>query len=446
MLINRNFSRLWIGQLVSLLGDFVFDTTLLLWVATVLLYGKPYAPIVSSTVLILVAVAAIAVAPFAGVLVDRWDKRRTMLRANLVRFVLIGLLALVASLPAGTVPIPVILILAGVVVTFATAAAGFFNPARIVLVGDIVPENQIGKASGLIQSTMALAAILGPPLAAPLLVTVGAQWTLALSAMSYLLSSALIRSVRPAPADVRSVTPDSHQAEAGRPGMMREFVDGLRLFRGNRVLVTLLVTTTFVMLGAGAINALDVYFVQENLHAAPEWFGLIGAAIGVGALIGSAAAGILGDRFGLARTYCASLLLASGLFLLYSRMTSIGPALIMVTLFSIGLGSLHTVSTPLVMRAVPRSHLGRVLSVFSPIAQVATVISIGVAGALVSALPPEFRISMAGVEFGRIDLVFFGSSAVMLSSAIYAAVTLLGRDRMPARADDTEPDRVETAG
>ena len=71
MLINRNYRRLWFGQAISVIGDEVFDTTLLLWVGVVLLAGRSYAPAVSSIVLVITSVVIVTVGPLAGVFVDR---------------------------------------------------------------------------------------------------------------------------------------------------------------------------------------------------------------------------------------------------------------------------------------------------------------------------------------------------------------------------------------
>lgn len=427
-MINRDFRRFWTGQAISLLGDTVFNTSLLLWIAVVLLRDKGYAPIASSAVLLAAAVVGIVVAPVAGVLVDRWDKRRTMLCTDLIRFVLVGGLTLLSCVPA--VPVPIVLTAIVIVIAVSTAAGGFFNLARVIFVGDVVPAGQLGRASGLVQAAGAGAAIAGPPLAAPLLVGVGVQWALGFNAVSFLVSYLLLRSVRPR-------RPDAAAPSAAAPaGILREFGHGLRLFRTGRVLLTLLITTTLVMLGAGAVNALDVYFLQENLHGDPTMFGLLGGAFGAGALVGSAVAGVFADRLGPARVFRVSLLLAAGLFLVYSRMDSVWPAIAVAMAFSVGLGGVSTVAVPLIMRSVPRSHLGRVLSVFGPVNQAASVISLGAAGTLVGFLPSGFHTTVAGVGFGRIDLVFFGSATLMLAGAFYAFVGLRGADT----ASDAAPD------
>jgi predicted MFS family arabinose efflux permease len=297
-----------------------------------------------------------------------------------------------------------------------------------------------------VQAAGAGAAMIGPPLAAPLLIGVGVQWALALNAVSFLLSYVLIRSVRvtEAPTSTPAPTPAPAREPAPKPDIAREFLAGLKLFRGNRILTTLLITSTLVMLGAGAVNALDVYFLQENLHAAPTLFGLLGAAFGVGALLGSVLGGVFGDKLGHARVFRISLLLAASFFLVYSRMAVIVPAIVIVAVFSVGLGSLSTVIVPLILRTVPRAYLGRVLSVFGPMNQIATVISIATAGILVGVLPRGFHANLAGIGFGRIDLVFFGSAILMLAGAVYALVTLRGVDAKTGTA--AASDQAEEAG
>src|SRR5262249_14063189 len=80
---NRNFAVLWSGQLISNLGDFVFDTTLVVWIATELTRSQPWAPLAVSGVFLAATTPILLIGPLAGVFVDRWDKRRTMLATDL---------------------------------------------------------------------------------------------------------------------------------------------------------------------------------------------------------------------------------------------------------------------------------------------------------------------------------------------------------------------------
>src|SRR6185369_11067366 len=169
----------------SFVGDYVFDTTLILWISTRLLPGKDYAPAAVSGVLVAVAAAIIVVGPAAGVFVDRWDKRRTMMVSDLIRALLVVALAVVATLPKGSIPAAPTLVLIYAVVFVSTGVAQFFQPARFTILGDIVSgDAERARASGLLQSLGYTAAVIGPPLAAPLLFQTGPYWALYINAAS----------------------------------------------------------------------------------------------------------------------------------------------------------------------------------------------------------------------------------------------------------------------
>src|ERR1039457_2642611 len=165
---NRNWRRLWLGQAVSLIGDYVFWTTMLLFVATVIAKGKPWAPAAASGVLIAEAVPVLVIGPVAGVFVDRWDRRRIMLTADACR---LGLIAALLILPAmGNRVTPAAeLAMVYVVVAAESTFAQFFNPSRLALLGLVVAADDLPSASGRLQATSSFAGVIGPPLAAPLL-------------------------------------------------------------------------------------------------------------------------------------------------------------------------------------------------------------------------------------------------------------------------------------
>ncbi|HEX3641028.1 MAG TPA: MFS transporter, partial [Ktedonobacteraceae bacterium] len=94
LLINRNFALLWSGQIISIAGDFVFETTLILWIVTLVAQGQPWIPFAVSGILLTTSLPALIIGPIAGVFVDRWDKRRTMLWTDALRAILILLLLL----------------------------------------------------------------------------------------------------------------------------------------------------------------------------------------------------------------------------------------------------------------------------------------------------------------------------------------------------------------
>jgi MFS family permease len=432
VLINRNYARLWYGQAISTLGDYAFDTTLVLWVATVLAKGKPWAPVAVSGVLLAMSVSVLIVGPFAGVFVDRWNRRGTMLGSEVVRAVLAGLLTILAFLPTHDLPVWAWLTVIYADVFALNAAGQFFGPARFTIIGDIVSgDADRARAAGLGQATNATAAIVGPPIAAPLLFTVGLQWALLFNAVSYAVSFLAIRSIE--------LEPSARQDARGgqRAGLFREFVAGLRFFGGNRFLVTLLSIALICQCGTGALNALNIFFVTRNLHASADLYGYLGTALGVGGIIGALSAGRMVQWLGARRTTWIGLLLGGALMVAYSRQTVFLAGLILLFTLALPITILNTAMTPLLLAAAPREFLGRVIAVFNPAVQLTSMLSVVVAGWLASSVLRNFSASVAGLRLGPIDTIFAVSGLLVVIAGGYALVTL---PRAGGVADVPEPE------
>ncbi|MFC1431903.1 MFS transporter [Streptacidiphilus sp. N1-3] len=426
-LINRNYARLWYGHAVSTVGDYVFDTTLVLWVATVLAKNRSWAPAAVSGVLLAVGAAVLVVGPLAGVFVDRWNRRRTMLRTEVIRAVLVGILAVLSFLPTSALPVYLWLGLVYAVVFGVNATGQFFGPARFAVLGQIVTgEADRTRAAGISQATTATAAIVGPPLAAPLLFTVGVQWALLINAVSYVFSYVAIRSVRieepeQSPADPAAAPSAAPSASSS---LFKEFGEGLRFFVGNRFLVALLAIAVIAQCGTGAINSLDVFFVTENLHTAPHLYGFMSMAFGIGAIAGSLWAGRVVRRFGARTTTWAALLITGLLVVGYARQTDFWSGLAFLAAFSIPVAMLNTAMTPLLLEATPQEYLGRMVAVFNPVNQLASMLSVVVAGWLASTVLRNFHGRFAGMRFGRIDTLFAVAGLFIVLAAGFAYLVL----------------------
>ncbi len=418
VLINRDFTRLWYGQAVSKVGDFVFNTTLVLWIATKLGSGKSWAPIAVSGVLLSGLAAATAFAPAAGVFADRWNRKRTMLRMDAIRGVLVGALALVAFVPAHKLPIGTWLALIYTVVFAVNAAGTFFGPSRMAVVPDVVdgPE-QIAKAAGITQSTDALAGMIGPPLAAPLLFAGGVQWAILVNAVSYLVSFLAIRSV-PIPDNTQSAAKDATS------GFWAEFRIGFGFFARTRVLVVLLVSACISNFGAQALNTLDVFFATRNLHAAPKLYGLLGMSVGAGAIIGALLSARVVARIGTVNVVWVTVGSAGVVFLVYARQTSIWAAIPVIFLSALPIAVVNAALEPLVIQVTPRAMLGRVVSVFMPINTVVMLGSTTLIGWLMSTVMLHFHADVAGLHIGPIDAMFSFTGLMFIAAAVYAFFAL----------------------
>jgi len=421
--INRNFALLWEGQAISNLGDVVFDTTLLLWIATIIARNQPWAPLASSGVLIVAYIPTLVFGPIAGVFVDRWDKRRTMLFMDVFRALLILLLLLATGLiplPFPGIGKPSIFWQLGAIYTITfltTICAQFFNPARFAIIGDVVDEPHRPQASGLGQVTSNIALLIGPPLAAPLLFVIGVQWALTINAISFVVSFLSILAVR---------VPPRVEPEASKPKttFFQELREGLSFFGKNHTLVTILIATSIVTFGVGALNALDVYFVTQNLHTSATLYGIIGMVFGLGSILGAILSTIFMKQVGVVRTFCLGLLVSGVLILILSRQSNFILALVCFLFVGLPVVAANTAIGPMLLHLVPRNLVGRVISIFTPTMSLVQMLSVALAGYLAGDLLQGLHGSFLGMTFGTIDIIFLCTGLLVFLGGLYAMVNL----------------------
>lgn len=427
---NANWRRLWVGQAVSIVGDFVFNTTVVLWVATVIAAPEdPWGPAAVAGVLIAAAAPILLVGPIAGVFVDRWDRRRTLIVTDLIRAGLVALL-LIVPLAGASWPVWLQLSLVYAVVALTSATSQFFNPARFAVIATTVAKDDQARAFGLLQASASTAAVIGPPLAAPLLFGTGVQWALLINVASYLVSFVAVRAIR---------MPEATAAPAagGKAGFWPEFKEGLRFFAGSRSLIVIVGAVWLYMFGVGALNVLDVYFVTDNLHVDAVWLGTLSAGLGIGSILGAVIASRVAKLTGEVRAFALGLAATGLLVLIYSRLSWLPAALVVLALVGIPLSIVNVVVGPLVLRATPQHLLGRVNAVLNPLIYLASILSMAVAGFLASTALRDLHVVVAGVTFTRIDTIF-GISAVLMATAGFVAWPLLAKAPPAAQPDAGE--------
>lgn len=410
LLANRDFLLLLGGQTVSNLGDIVFDVTLTLWIAVNIAARQAWAPMAVSGVLLAASLPILLVGPIAGVFVDRWNRRNTMLVTDAVRGILVALL-LFADRGGLSARVQIAAIYA--VVFLVSVASQFFSPARVATIVDIVDEPLRAQAASTSQLLSSVAMIVGPAAAAPLFFRLGIRWALILNALSFAFSWAAIFVVRPKELDHGS-------SPATASGLSREFMDGLRFFAGNAVLRTILIASVIVMLGGGAFNALGIFFLTENLHATPELFGIVSTTFGAGMLAGSILAAVVAPRLGLARVFSCATIAVGLLILVLARLSSFLPALVILFLLGAVIPALQVTLGPLMLQVTPRDLVGRVVSVIGPVTSGAEMISMLLAGFLASTVLRDLHIVARGITIGPYDTILTVTGILALVAGIYA--------------------------
>lgn len=418
LLINRNFALLWSGHVISMIGDFVFSMTVTLWVAIQPGKGQGWAPLAMSGILLAGALPIFFIGPLAGVFVDRWNRRQTMLWMDAIRVALISSLLLttgIIPLPGiaqGHLPLAWQLGAMYIVVFLESTCAQFFNPSRFALIAMTVGEADQGHASGLAQIPESLAFLVGPVLGTVLFIAVGLQWALLLDALSFAVSFLTVFAMSIPPVALSSTKP---------PGkFFQEFWEGLRTLLGQPILRTLLVTSLLITCNEGALNTLDIFFVTGNLHTSANLYGLLGTGFGVGFIPGAVLSSRYLQRFRVVKSFWLPLLAEGVVILVYARMTSFFPGLLLMVLFGVLVGIVNVTSMFLTLQAIRSELLGRVMAVRVPASTLTLMLSGSLAGYLDSTLLRGLHISIMGFAVGPVDSIFTLTGLLAVCGGLYA--------------------------
>jgi len=384
-LLNRNFTWLASGQAISNLGDFVYSTTLFIWVFTL-----THSAAAVSGVLAAQYIPVFLLGPLAGVFVDRWDRRQTMLISDLIRAV------------AATLPIiaPASLRLQAIYASvFLISALGrFFLPAESGVLQVIVTEQQQMRAASIKQATFAISIILGPALATPLYFTVGPVIAILLNAVSYLVSAFCLAFLRaPKGALHPHATHLDEKAGSGIGGILRELFAGLKFVVVTRTVLMVTLMALIAMLGAGALNALNIVFASSNLHMETAFYGVLTAVGGLGGLLGIISAGILSRWISPRQMLSGSAFLIGVGFAIYSFQSWYVAGLIICFLMSIPQGGIPVAFGPLLLGATPKEMMGRVQAVVDTSMSGVSLISVALAASLGQFLPAGVILTGCGI-------------------------------------------------
>jgi MFS family permease len=375
---RREFRLLWSGMCVSLLGDGVFLVALAWQV-----YALSDAPTALSLVTIFMTAPTIALLLLGGVVSDRFERRRVMLAADVVRGLAVGALALLALTGA------LQLWHMCVIVAVYGAGGAFFVPAFDALVPDVLPAEELPAANALDQFVRPLAQRLaGPAVGGVLISLAGAGAAFALDAVSFAASAAALLTMRPVVA--RAV------AEADS-SVRRDISVAFAFVRRHAWLwLTLAAAGVAQLLFLGPVEVLLPFVVKHDLRGSAVALGVVLAAGGLGS-VGCAI--WLGQR-GLPRRMVRFMYVAWGIGTLAVAGYGLAGSIWQLMLAALVFNALETAGTIVwataKQRHVPPELLGRVASLDWLISTGLLPLSLALAGPVGSALGARTTLVLAG--------------------------------------------------
>lgn len=339
VLRNRSFALLWLGLLVSGLGDWVNYVAM---VAVV--YRQTHSALALVVLRLLHVVPELLLGPFAGVFVDRWSRKRTLIVSPLVSGAFVSLLVFAH---------PVAMVFAEMAVI--TIAGMVLEPAVSASMPNIVSRQDLVQANTLSRITATLAILVGGLTGGILVSGLGASFAFGLDAASFLVIAALVTTV-----NVRE-----EHGRASVASIERALAEGLRYLRGSPLVANVVAAGALFVFAPASMFTLGIVFAQSVLHAGSTGYGVLLAGLGAGSLVGAAGIMLIRSRWREDLTFAATGIALGAAIAMLGISRSLLPAAAMY-----GVAGCMTVinsvsAVTLVQRLVPDRLRGRVFGVVS---------------------------------------------------------------------------------
>lgn len=326
---NRSFTRLWRAMLVSSLGDWVGFVAVASLVAR--LGGERLGGLAVAGVMLARLLPSVVFGPFAGVVADRFDRRKVMVGADLARGALYASLPLVPDLWA-------IFLMSFLIECLSL----LWTPARDAAVPNLVPRRQLTNANSIslatTYGTLPIGATIYTTLAGvateiPYLKVHPESLALWLDALTFFFSARMVSRLV-----IRTPGRQQVSLDGERFGVHTALVDvrqGWRFLRSHPLIRSMTLGIVIAFAGAGSVMSLGPVFARYTVHAGSTGFGLLMIALGIGMGAGMGLLGLMGKFFEKDRLhYSAIFLSGASLFIIASM-----PTIELAALFTLPMGA-----------------------------------------------------------------------------------------------------------
>ncbi len=374
-LLRRNpaFRRLWVALIISYGGD---------WFATVALLGLTLelsdSAAVASLVLVLQTGGFALVAPIAGAVADRVDRKLLLVGADLARIpICLGFLF------ART---PDTLWIALACTALLAAFGAFFDPTSSAALPNLVEEDELATANVLLGSVWGMMLAVGAAVGGIVAATLGRDAAFVMDAATFAVSAVLIVGIgRPFQQPRQALQAGEHEV-----GLLGSIAPVIQFARHSRFVSSLLLSKTMFGVGTGVVLMLAV-FGDQVFHAGDVGIGILFAARGLGAVLGPfVARATVGttDR-GLLTGIAFSIVTLTVAYALFPFSPSIAVAGVLVFFAHLGGGAQWMLSTYGLQRHTPDAIRGRVFSFDFGLVTLTIAVSTLLAGVLSELFAPQ---------------------------------------------------------
>ncbi|MBO8163618.1 MAG: MFS transporter [Brevibacillus sp.] len=376
---NRSFRKLFISQTISVLGDW-FNTIALLG----LVYSTTKSGFMVSLTLIARALPSLLLSPFAGVMVDRHDKRKMMVAADLSRSVFALGLIFAENHIGFIFTLNVLLSISG----------AFFIPARQSVIPSIVKKNQLSTANALSSTVLGVMGIVGASFGGIVSEVISYKVAFIFNSLSFIVSAFFIWTAK---------LPVIHRDSKKRSTFMQDLQDGYIFIRKTPLIFALISVGISWGIVGGAYQVLLTIYASDVFGAGDMGIGILYSIQGLGIIIGSVVVAkiVKDNNERMKRFFGWSYFVQGVFFLLFILSTNIYLGVVFLLGMRIAGGIIIPLDTTLIQRYTPQAVLGKVFALHGSIFTSVMQISMFLTGILLEVMSPQ----IVGGIFGIICVI-----------------------------------------
>jgi len=401
---NRNFSLLWVAQLISQFGDRINQMALIGLIAG----RSPGSAFDLAKMLSFTIIPVFIVGPIAGAYVDRWDKRTTLFVCDFLRGLLVLTIPFLFIFRESMVPI--------YVVVFLVFCLGrFYIPAKMSIIPDLVTQDGLLGANSLVSVTGMIAFVLGCALGGFIVEKFGARGGFILDAMTFLCSGALIVSMNhhlKLKVDSAAILNTSKEMiNEIQKSIIQEMKDGVSYLFNHRD-IRFIINMFFILFSAaGAIYVVIIVFIQDAFNTITRDLGLLAVCLGVGLFFGSLIYGRWGQKISRFKVISLCLFLGGVMLILFASIVEKIPSLKVASglAFILGLvvGPIMIASTTIIHQVSDNSMRGKVFSTLEIVVHFAFLVAMLISSSLAERIERFWILIGVGIIFSIVGLVGF---------------------------------------
>ena len=364
---NPNYRKLWLGQVVSEMGDY-FNNVAVFSLAM----ETTGSGLVVSAVMISRAIPAVIAGPISGVLLDRFDRRRIMIASDVVRsIVALGFLLSIHYHGAW------LLYVLSALLMFASP---FFTSGRAAILPTIASKEELHAANSLTQTTQWATLTVGTILGGLSTAHLGYEWAFILNALSFLFSAVAVWRMRGKEGAFRAPRTGITSSRV-RP--WSEYKEGLAYMRSVPLVTGIGLISVGWAMGGGAAQILFALFGEQVFKRGAEGIGTIWGFAGLGLLAGGAIAHLAGRGLsfrGYKKAVTISYLVHGAAYIAFSKAEWYWAALLLILLSRVGMAVTTVLNNYQLLQHTPNEYLGRVFSTMESLRWFTMMISMALAG------------------------------------------------------------------